>query len=55
MTAEDGSQILPPDWTVAYTVYADLMEGKHLICLTTTTKIPKIENAVPTAWCARRV
>ena len=26
--AEDGSQILPPDWTVAYTVYADLMEEK---------------------------
>ncbi len=28
--AEDGSQILPPDWTVAYTVYADLMEEKTL-------------------------
>ena len=30
MMAEDGSQILPPDWTVAYTVYADLMEEKTL-------------------------
>ena len=30
MIAEDGSQILPPDWTVAYTVYADLMEDKLL-------------------------
>ena len=28
--AEDGSQILPPDWTVAYTVYADLMEEKTI-------------------------
>lgn len=28
--AEDGSQILPPDWTVIYTVYADLMEDKLL-------------------------
>jgi len=28
--AEDGSQILPPDWTVAYTVYADVMEEKTL-------------------------
>ena len=28
--AEDGSQILPPDWTVAYTVYADLIEEKTL-------------------------
>ena len=26
--AADGSQILPPDWTVAYTVYADLMEER---------------------------
>lgn len=26
--AEDGSQILPPDWTVAHTAYADLMEEK---------------------------
>lgn len=26
--AEDGSQILPPDWTVAYTLYADLMEER---------------------------
>jgi len=26
--SEDGSQILPPDWTVAYTLYADLMEEK---------------------------
>ena len=29
-TAEDGSQILPPDWTVAYTVYADIMEKNTL-------------------------
>ncbi len=29
-TAEDGSQILPPDWTVAYTLYADLMEEKTI-------------------------
>ncbi len=28
--AEDGSQILPPDWTVAYTLYADLMEEKTI-------------------------
>ena len=28
--AEDGSQILPPDWTVAYTVYADIMEQNTL-------------------------
>jgi len=28
--AEDGSQILPPDWTVAFTVYADIMEDKTL-------------------------
>jgi len=28
--AEDGSQILPPDWTVAYTVYADIMEKNTL-------------------------
>jgi hypothetical protein len=26
--ADDGSNILPPDWTVAYTVYADAVEGK---------------------------
>lgn len=29
-TAEDGSQILPPDWTVAFTVYADLIEEKTI-------------------------
>ena len=28
--ADDGSQILPPDWTVAYTVYADIMEKNTL-------------------------
>ena len=28
--AEDGSQILPPDWTVAFTVYGDIMEEKTI-------------------------
>lgn len=27
-TTADGRQILPPDWTVAYTLYADLMEDR---------------------------
>jgi hypothetical protein len=27
-TTADGRQILPPDWTVAYTLYADLMEER---------------------------
>ncbi len=26
--ADDGSNLLPPDWTVAYTVYADAVESK---------------------------
>ena len=28
--AEDGSQILPPDWTIAYLAYADIMEDKTI-------------------------
>ena len=32
-TTADGKQILPPDWTVAYTLYADLMEERLLSIL----------------------
>ena len=39
--SEDGSQILPPDWTVAYTVYADLMEEKTLSLLDYHTDNPE--------------
>ena len=32
-TTADGRQILPPDWTVAYTLYADLMEERLISIL----------------------
>lgn len=46
MTAEDGSQILPPDWTVAYTVYADLMEEKTLDLLDYHNENPEDREAL---------
>ena len=44
--AEDGSQILPPDWTVAYTVYADLMEENTLELVDYHNENPEARSAL---------
>lgn len=46
MMAEDGSQILPPDWTVAYTVYADLMEKNTFELLDYHSENPDARDAI---------